>query len=97
LLAYLDRFAASLKPDANKEESPTHPYRLYTLLCQAAWLYFNFNANATTLAENKDILELPLEEGWGMLDGDVTGGAELGQWHYENQQIIGLLNDGVMF
>jgi hypothetical protein len=42
-------------------------------------LYFNFNANATMLAENKDILELPLEEGWGMLDGDVTGGAELGQ------------------
>lgn len=60
-------------------------------------MYFNFNADATTLAESDDILELPIEEGWGMMGGDVTGGTELGQWYFENQQIMGLLNDGVMF
>ena len=40
-LGRLDRFVESLRPEEGASESITHPYRLYRILCQAAWLCFS--------------------------------------------------------
>ncbi|KAF2181556.1 hypothetical protein K469DRAFT_671308 [Zopfia rhizophila CBS 207.26] len=107
-LGRLDRFAASLQPDPSSTESPTHPYRLYRLLCQAARLYFNWNA-ASSAADQALIQNLSQSSGvfdfaqYGMDTGATTGegliagGNELSEWYYENQQIMNLLNDNVLY
>ncbi|KAE8451664.1 hypothetical protein EG329_003121 [Mollisiaceae sp. DMI_Dod_QoI] len=47
-LARLDRFAASLLPEASPPDSITHPYRLYQLLCEAARLYIEANISSSS-------------------------------------------------
>ncbi|KAF2493075.1 hypothetical protein BU16DRAFT_466133 [Lophium mytilinum] len=110
-LARLNRFAASLKPEAASSESTTHPYRLYKLLCQAIELYFGSKGFSSpvnpTLANN---LMDPMDEfdfaDYGIEIGATTaGGLEagapqpsgLGDWFYGNQQIMNLLDEDFMF
>jgi hypothetical protein len=101
----LDRFAASLQPDPDSSESPTHPYRLYSLLCQAARLYFNLNATSSVM-DQPLIPHLPQASGsfdfaqYGMAaagDAAVATSNELSGWYYENQQIMSLLNDNILY
>jgi hypothetical protein len=107
-LSRLDRFTASMQPDPSSTESPTHPYRLYELLCEAARLYFNVNAASST-TDNTPLHTLPhFSNGtdfapYGMNaeglvgEGLVFGGNELSDWYHENQQLMNLLNDNVLY
>ena len=55
-LARLDRFAASLQPDAaSSSESITHPHRLYELLCQAARLYIDSTNNPSSSSADQTL------------------------------------------
>lgn len=110
-LARLDRFAASLQPEAASLESITHPHRLYELLCQAARLYIDFNIPCS-LADPTSTHNLP--DSFGEFDftpfGTEAGAAPnetleagspqtygLSDWYYSNQQMMSLLDEDVMF
>jgi hypothetical protein len=106
-LGRLDRFAASIQPSPPSTESPTHPYRLYRLLCQAARLYFNKNAISSVTNEtiNQDLLQSSgsfnfaqygMEAGIAA-EGFMAGGNELSEWYHENQQIMNLLNGDILY
>lgn len=107
----MDRFAASLYPEAHPPEATTHPRRLYGLLCQAARLYVD--ANTASLVTNP-VLPQSFPSAFGQLDftqfdadaggvanmASVPGGSQvygLSNWLYENQQLMGLLDEDVMF
>lgn len=108
-LARLDRFANSLKPE-NPPESITHPYRLYELLCKAARLYMQSNASSSTDMSLVNTLSNPLGEfdfaSFGaevvslpneILDTNFHSASGLSDWYYNNQQMMNLLDEDVMF
>ncbi|KAK7432250.1 hypothetical protein QQZ08_001195 [Neonectria magnoliae] len=108
-LARLDAFASSLKPQVINTESPTHPFRLYELLCQAARLYaisnppsgsntvatFD-NSSVSTGFEHGDIAR-GLETDLGTFEGYDYSLADLGDWYHSNQQLMSLLDEDVIF
>ncbi|XXG95182.1 rRNA-processing protein cgr1 [Hypoxylon texense] len=108
-LALLDRFTASLKPDAASPESITHPYRLYELLCQTARLYINSRTVSslmnpvltpymTSFLDDSALLGMGLVTTEGEaseLDGSQMYG--LSDWYYGNQQIMSLIDNDVDF
>ncbi|KAI1105790.1 hypothetical protein F4804DRAFT_340971 [Jackrogersella minutella] len=105
----LDRFAVSLKPETACADSITHPYRLYELLCQAARLYIESNASASSLdmslanAPSASLAEFDFTP-FGIETGtvpnetlEVSETVALGEWYYNNQQLMSLLDEDVMF
>ncbi|KAE9369112.1 hypothetical protein N431DRAFT_485113 [Stipitochalara longipes BDJ] len=110
-LARLDCFAASFQPDAASPESITHPYRLYKLLCETVRLYFDLNTSSsssdTTLIHNTADSFSKFELAHYGIDGGVAANDILGVdgaqayglsgWYYGNQQIMGLLDEDVLF
>ncbi|KAI1356802.1 fungal-specific transcription factor domain-containing protein [Xylaria sp. FL0043] len=107
-LIYLDRFSESLRLEESSVESITHPYRLYRLLCQAARLYIK--QDVPPVSHEADMGSI---DPWSVFDfaafgneaGDEVDGLEIDQnlshglshWFYGNQQLMGLLDDDVMF
>ncbi|KAI0456635.1 fungal-specific transcription factor domain-containing protein [Xylaria acuta] len=107
-LYYLDRFSESLQHGESSAESITHPYRLYNLLCQAARLYIK--QNPPTSLNGVDMGTI---DPWSVFDfasfgneaSNGAGGSDVSQplshglshWFYGNQQLMGLLDDDVMF
>ncbi|KZL68112.1 fungal specific transcription factor domain protein [Colletotrichum tofieldiae] len=108
-LALLERFAASLKPETTGEDSPTHPYRLYDLLCQAARLYITkaqFSASGPTMARNDSTLSTDFEASQFFAEAagsiEEFGNSDLlmfdaSDWYQGNQQLISLLDEGRLF
>ncbi|KAI1312331.1 fungal-specific transcription factor domain-containing protein [Xylaria venustula] len=110
-LFYLDRFVESLRleEESSAAESITHPYRLYRLLCRAARLYIKQDAIPVSYEADMN----PTENPWGVFDfasfGNEAGGGldgsgldesltqDLSHWFYGNQQLMGLLDDDIMF
>ncbi|KAI9704645.1 MAG: hypothetical protein M1820_005393 [Bogoriella megaspora] len=110
-IARLDRFAESLQPEKNHQDANTHPYRLYTLLCEALRLYFDLDGPPQATDPN---LSTDLMESLTDLD-NVPSGIETGpamdqdlinydhqtfglyDWSYDSQQIMGLLSDEMRF
>ncbi|KAI0468679.1 fungal-specific transcription factor domain-containing protein [Xylaria cf. heliscus] len=108
-LSYLDRFSESLQHGEPATESITHPYRLYNLLCQAARLYIKQNPPAPL----DGATDMGVVDPWSVFDfaafgNEASAGAEnsdlsqplshgLSHWFYGNQQLMGLLDDDVMF
>lgn len=107
-LALLDRFATSLKPGEAAQESSTHPYRLYELLCQTARLYINsrtsslmsstLTSDLTTLLDDSALLGMGLvaAEG-GTSEFDESQMYGLSDWYYDNQQLMNLMDSDVNF
>ncbi|KAI8623862.1 hypothetical protein F5Y19DRAFT_491852 [Xylariaceae sp. FL1651] len=109
-LHYLDRFTESLQSEQPSAESITHPYRLYKLLCKAARLYIEQDAPSLLINETGDD---DTTDPWSVFDFASLGtemnsgpnDTELGifpphglsEWFYGNQQLMGLLDDDVMF
>ncbi|KAI1127902.1 fungal-specific transcription factor domain-containing protein [Nemania abortiva] len=107
-LFYLERFSESLQLAGSPAESITHPYRLYKLLCQAARLYIRQNAPPIL-----DEMGVGSVDPWSVFDfaafGNEAGGEAddsgldgqlsqgLSHWFYGNQQLMGLLDDDIMF
>ncbi|KAI0183892.1 hypothetical protein EV127DRAFT_445642 [Xylaria flabelliformis] len=108
-LHYLDRFSESLRHGEPSSESITHPYRLYSLLCQAARLYIKQNPDTSLHG-----IDMGTVDPWSVFDFAAFGngaashgadGSDLGQpplhglshWFYGNQQLMGLLDDDIMF
>lgn len=107
-LYYLDRFSDSLKHEESSAESITHPYRLYNLLCQAARLYIK--QNPLTSHNGADMGAV---DPWSVFDfasfgNEASNGVDgsdfsqslshgLSHWFYGNQQLMGLLDDDVIF
>ncbi|KAI1750974.1 fungal-specific transcription factor domain-containing protein [Xylaria castorea] len=107
-LHLLDRFSESLQQGEPSSDSITHPYRLYSLLCQAARLYIK-QSPSTPL----DGIDMGTVDPWSVFDfaafgngaGNGADGSDLSQplshglshWFYGNQQLMGLLDDDVMF
>ncbi|KAI0428421.1 fungal-specific transcription factor domain-containing protein [Xylaria sp. FL1042] len=107
-LFYLDRFSESLQLEGSSAESITHPYRLYRLLCQAARLYIKQDVPPVSYAADMGSVDP-----WSVFDfasfgnegDDGSIGSELdhnlsqglSHWFYGNQQLMGLLDDDVMF
>ncbi|KAI1733607.1 fungal-specific transcription factor domain-containing protein [Xylaria scruposa] len=81
-LRYLDRFSESLQHGEPSSESITHPYRLYSLLCQAARLYIKQNADTSVHG-----IDMGTVDPWSVLDfaafghgaGNGADGSDLGQ------------------
>ncbi|OHW94346.1 C6 transcription factor [Colletotrichum incanum] len=108
-LALLERFAASLKPDTTGENSPTHPYRLYNLLCQAARLYITraqFSASGLNMSRIDSTLLTDFEASqfFAETEGPIEefGNPDLlmcdaSDWYQGNQQLINLLDEGRLF
>ncbi|KAK1983625.1 hypothetical protein LZ30DRAFT_713819 [Colletotrichum cereale] len=108
-LVLLERFAASLKPETAGESSPTHPYRLYDLLCQAARLYITgaqFSAPGSTMTRNDSTLLSDFEasqfltEAAGSIEGFVNPDLlmfDANDWYQGSQQLISLLDEGSPF
>lgn len=104
----LGQFAASLRPHHDEESnSPTHPYRLYELLFQAAKLHMSSSLKDATPASHisssiwNSTMDGNMEERTGG-DGLATGMhddfiAELEDWYQESQQLMGLLDDDMRF
>ncbi|CCF34219.1 fungal specific transcription factor, partial [Colletotrichum higginsianum] len=108
-LALLERFAASLKPETTDENSPTHPYRLYDLLCQAARLHItrtqfsasdpNMTGDDSTLLSDFEASQF-LAETTGPIDDFVNPDLlmfDASDWYQGNQHFIGLLDEGGLF
>lgn len=110
-LGRLERFAESLKPEQTSTEPITRSHRLYELLCQAARLYIEANTDplATDRPLSEDLpnilndLDLP---NFGMNTGPIIdeslqlGGTSIqdpSAWYFENQQLMSLLDEDVMF
>ncbi|KAI8953772.1 fungal-specific transcription factor domain-containing protein [Xylaria longipes] len=107
-LYYLDRFSESLQHGESSAESITHPYRLYNLLCRAARLYIKQNPPISL-----DGVDMGMIDPWSVFDfasfgNDTSNGVDisdlnqppshgLSHWFYGNQQLMGLLDDDVMF
>ncbi|CAM1505955.1 Fc.00g115920.m01.CDS01 [Cosmosporella sp. VM-42] len=110
-LARLDRFAASLRPEGGSGEAITHPHRLYELLCETAHLYIDSSVLSSPLDPFLDeslpdslgeIDFVPHElESWTTnteeVDASVAQAYGLSDWFSGNQQIMGFLDDDVMF
>ncbi|KAI0514846.1 fungal-specific transcription factor domain-containing protein [Xylaria bambusicola] len=107
-LFYLDRFAGSLYFGESSAGSVTHPYRLYKLLCEAARLYIKQDPPSVSYETDMsfvdpwgvfDFASLGMEANNGAdnsgLDSNLNG--DLSLWFYGNQQLMGLLDDDVMF
>ncbi|WQF88867.1 hypothetical protein CDEST_13881 [Colletotrichum destructivum] len=108
-LALLERFAASLKPETTDENSPTHPYRLYDLLCQAARLHItrtqfsasgpNMTGDDSTLLSDFKASQF-LAETTGPIDDFVNPDLlmfDASDWYQGNQHLINLLDEGRLF
>ncbi|KAM5349179.1 hypothetical protein ACJ41O_009002 [Fusarium nematophilum] len=105
-LSRLERFAASLKPEAGTE-SPTHPHRLYELLSQAARLYIDSKLASSLpstfdLASFPDVSDYPemmTETGTAMQAFEPSDYPmfDLGDWYYGNQHLMSLLDEHAMF
>lgn len=108
-LALLERFAASLKPETTDENSPTHPYRLYDLLCQAARLHItrtqfsasgpNMTGDDSTLLSDFEASQF-LAETTGPIDDFVNPDLlmfDASDWYQGNQHFISLLDEGRLF
>ncbi|KAI1368604.1 fungal-specific transcription factor domain-containing protein [Xylaria arbuscula] len=109
-LYYLERFSDSLRLGEPLAESITHPYRLYKLLCQAAGLYIK---QAPPPPPNSYETDMTTVDPWSVFDfasfaTEADGGAysqgldhnisqDLSHWFYGNQQLMGLLDDDIMF
>lgn len=107
----LDRFANSLQPEKTPPEAVTHPYRLYKLLCQATRLYFDFDPpsrpvdptiihNLTDFWAEFDFAHSGVGAGAAADESLEAGGPQtygLYDWCQDSQQIMGLLNEDVMF
>ena len=103
-LSLLEQFAASLKTPDEATKSITHPYRLYSLLCEAARLYIASKPNSFTLDSS-----LPIDDDDALIQdgfGVVPGGAvepndvsipDLTDWYLGNQQLMGLLDGFISF
>ncbi|GAP85999.2 putative C6 transcription factor [Rosellinia necatrix] len=107
-LIYLDRFSESLRLGETSAESITHPYRLYNLLCRAARLYIE--QNDPVVFDEADVRSV---DPWSVFDFAAFGNGatdgldgsglnahptqDLGHWFYGNQQLMGLLDDEIMF
>ncbi|KAF2652653.1 hypothetical protein K491DRAFT_695375 [Lophiostoma macrostomum CBS 122681] len=100
----LERFAASLEsPDSPWVSGfPTQPAHLYHILCKAARLYLDFN----TTPANNDLLGFQSGSfgnagGTNMtaptLEDPGQGEGWLGDWFYENQLIMGVLDQNMHF
>ncbi|KPM41083.1 hypothetical protein AK830_g5462 [Neonectria ditissima] len=106
-LARLDTFASSLKPQVVDTESPTHPFRLYELLCQAARLYIDSNltsrsnagmdsSSLLTGSEHGNITR-EMENNIGGFEGYDYPLSDLGDWYHSNRQLMSLLDEDMMF
>lgn len=102
----LNYFAESLQPKELSIESPTHPYRLYSILCQAAKLHFDrdtaVSTNEPTIWSKDTSIAYPFSssrvyEGSGIGIGAASGSQELRSWYYGNQQMMNLLNDNIFY
>ncbi|KAF2877676.1 hypothetical protein BDV95DRAFT_535423 [Massariosphaeria phaeospora] len=109
-LAFLDRFEASLRPEADSSKSITHPYRLYELLCQAARLYIesvSFPATVDPVLSQKFPGFLGEfepshfgEVGSPGRDTSIDANTQmfgLSDWYYSNQQMMSLLDEDIAF
>ena len=110
-LARLERFAASLQPEAGSEELVSAAAGLYDLLCKAARLYIeqrlpSLRVDGDAVEQQQqdrfdefDFADYIVDGGTG-IDGLVgTDGiqpAGLSDWYNGNQQIMSLLDDDVM-
>jgi hypothetical protein len=110
-LGRLDRFASSLRPCANRVQSITHPYQLYSLLYRVAQLYFELDIPNSP--SEPPIRHPPARsiDGFGFSefssgmgprsneilldDVDSLSQFELGDWYHRNQQIMNLLFEDV--
>jgi hypothetical protein len=104
-LLYLDRFTESLELEESSTESITHPFRLYKLLCQAARLYIEQDIPPLLVNEATDT---DIVDPWSVFDFasfEANNNSDLGanlshglsDWFYGSQQLMGLLDDDVMF
>ncbi|KAI3343016.1 fungal-specific transcription factor domain-containing protein [Ustulina deusta] len=107
-LFYLDRFSESLQLEGSSAESITHPYRLYRLLCRAARLYIEQDAPRVAYEADMGSVDPWSVFGFASFGNDANEGADgegpdhnlsqgLSHWFYGNQQLMGLLDDDVMF
>jgi hypothetical protein len=107
-LFYLERFSESLQLGGSSAESITHPYRLYKLLCQAARLYIQQSAPAILNEVDPGSVDPwsvfdfaafgnEADNGGDTSDPDHNLSHGLSHWFYGNQQLMGLLDDDVMF
>ncbi|KIX01886.1 uncharacterized protein Z518_07825 [Rhinocladiella mackenziei CBS 650.93] len=110
-LARLDRFAASFRPEGTSSESTTHPRRLYELLCQTARIYIDSNTlpSVEDPAMSHPLQGSSTEFGFtpfgigpgAAADETSTNGMSpdcgLSGWYYDNQQIMSLLDDDIIF
>lgn len=100
-LDLLDRFAASLRPESETkgENSPTHPYRLYNLLCQAARLYItraHLSASSSTFIADLEASQFPADVPGSLEDmdfGDSDMMFDPSDWYQGNQQFMSLLDN----
>jgi hypothetical protein len=103
----LERFAASLQPEAGAE-SITHPHRLYELLCQAARLYLESSA-ALTLTDESDVgasvpsysndvdfANMGMETDGGWMSSESQN-MDLSDWYQGNQEILRMLDMDITF
>ncbi|WAO96393.1 Zn(2)-C6 fungal-type domain-containing protein [Fusarium falciforme] len=108
--ARLERFSASLKLEAADTEPPTHPHRLYELLCKAGRLYISSNTLSSQLGDALDPnmlatlastepMGIMTETGMVMQGPDYYGDymLDLGGWYHDNQQLMSLLDEDFMF
>ncbi|KAF4979130.1 hypothetical protein FZEAL_4620 [Fusarium zealandicum] len=108
-LSRLERFAASLKPDAADVQAITHPHRLYELLCQAARLYIDANLYSalnneastmtdTAFSSSLEHLDMTAESGDLMqsFSADYSS-LDFTDWYYGNQQLMTLLDGDMTF
>lgn len=102
-MARMETFSNTLKTE--QTDSPTHPFRLYELLSQAARLYLDSKSHSliTTPTDSglwslhKDGFSedtITLAEGSTYQDGLAT---DLGNWYNGNQQLMSLLDEDMMF
>ncbi|KAI1428254.1 fungal-specific transcription factor domain-containing protein [Xylaria sp. FL1777] len=107
-LFYLDRFSESLQLEGSSAESITHPYRLYKLLCQAARLYIKQDPPRGSYEVDTDSFDP-----WSVFDfasfgNEANDGAngsgldhnpsqDLSHWFHGHQQLMGVLDDDIMF
>ncbi len=104
VLECLDRFAASLQPGATSAESTAQPYRLYTVLCQAARLYIEAHTSLLptdpTLILDESCI-VPTNTGTTTTaDGDSgfdVPAYGLDEWYYGNQQLMDMLEEDFSF
>jgi hypothetical protein len=103
----LERFAASLQPEAGAE-SITHPHRLYELLCQAARLYLessatlkvtnaaDVGASVPSYSNDVDFANMGMETESSWMPSDSQD-MDLSDWYQGNQEILRMLDVDITF